>query len=209
MRSRIVVAGLCLLLSLGGLRAATRASAHAAASDDGQHQPGRRARRGPGTDGARAAVSPHRAWSCGPSPSSGGWRFRRCSSSRASPRAFAPGPRHSAGSGSSSSACTSRSSASSRFVIDLPLAYYQGFVRQHAYGLSNQTLGKWISDSLTGLAVGIVDRGAVPVGALPAAEAKPAPVVALHRPADDPVPGPDDPGAAGLDRSAVQRRSGR
>src|SRR5215467_7783869 len=25
------------------------------------------------------------------------------------------------------------------FAIDLPLSYYQGFVREHAYGLSNQT----------------------------------------------------------------------
>jgi STE24 endopeptidase len=42
------------------------------------------------------------------------------------------------------------------FVIDLPLSYYQEFVRQHAYGLSNQTLGKWLSDSLTSLIVGII-----------------------------------------------------
>jgi Zn-dependent protease with chaperone function len=42
------------------------------------------------------------------------------------------------------------------FVIDLPLAYYQGFVRQHAYGLSNQTLDKWFGDALKALAVGIV-----------------------------------------------------
>jgi STE24 endopeptidase len=39
------------------------------------------------------------------------------------------------------------------FVIDLPLAYYLGFVRQHAYGLSNQTHVKWLRDSLVGLAV--------------------------------------------------------
>jgi STE24 endopeptidase len=39
------------------------------------------------------------------------------------------------------------------FVIDLPLAYYLGFVRQHAYGLSNQTLWKWLGDALLGLAV--------------------------------------------------------
>jgi Zn-dependent protease with chaperone function len=39
------------------------------------------------------------------------------------------------------------------FVLDLPLAYYQGFVRQHAYGLSNQTLTKWLGDSLKSLAV--------------------------------------------------------
>jgi STE24 endopeptidase len=42
------------------------------------------------------------------------------------------------------------------FVIDLPLAYYEEFVRQHAYGLSNQTLSKWMGDSLKGLAVGLV-----------------------------------------------------
>ena len=42
------------------------------------------------------------------------------------------------------------------FVIDLPLAYYQGFVRQHAYGLSNQTLDKWFGDAVKALAVGIV-----------------------------------------------------
>jgi Zn-dependent protease with chaperone function len=42
------------------------------------------------------------------------------------------------------------------FVIDLPLSYYQGFARQHAYGLSTQTLGKWFSDQITGLAIGII-----------------------------------------------------
>ena len=41
-------------------------------------------------------------------------------------------------------------------VFDLPRAYYEGFVRQHAYGLSNQTLGKWTSDQLAGLAVALV-----------------------------------------------------
>jgi Zn-dependent protease with chaperone function len=39
------------------------------------------------------------------------------------------------------------------FLIDLPLAYYQGFVRQHAYGLSNQTHAKWLSDSVLGLGI--------------------------------------------------------
>ncbi len=42
------------------------------------------------------------------------------------------------------------------FAIDLPLSYYEGFVRLHAYGLSNQTLAKWTSDSLTRLAVAMV-----------------------------------------------------
>jgi len=42
------------------------------------------------------------------------------------------------------------------FVLDLPLGYYEGFVRQHAYGLSNQTLAKWVRDQISGLLVGIV-----------------------------------------------------
>jgi Zn-dependent protease with chaperone function len=42
------------------------------------------------------------------------------------------------------------------FLIDLPLAYYEEFVREHAYGLSNQTLSKWMGDSLKGLVVGLV-----------------------------------------------------
>ena len=42
------------------------------------------------------------------------------------------------------------------FLVDLPLSYYQGYVRQHAYGLSNQTFGKWARDEVTGLLVGMV-----------------------------------------------------
>ena len=42
------------------------------------------------------------------------------------------------------------------YVIDLPRAYYEEFVREHAYGLSNQTFTKWMSDSVTALAVSIV-----------------------------------------------------
>jgi len=42
------------------------------------------------------------------------------------------------------------------FVINLPLDYYQGFVREHAYGLSDQAFGKWFGDQFKGLAVGIV-----------------------------------------------------
>lgn len=41
------------------------------------------------------------------------------------------------------------------FVLDLPLAYYAGYLRQHAYGLSNQTLSKWFGDAVKGLLVGI------------------------------------------------------
>ncbi len=42
------------------------------------------------------------------------------------------------------------------WILDLPLAYYSGFVRQHAYGLSNQSFGKWFGDSAKSLGVGIV-----------------------------------------------------
>jgi STE24 endopeptidase len=42
------------------------------------------------------------------------------------------------------------------FLIDLPLSYYSGYVRQHEYGLSNQSFGKWVQDSAIGLGLGIV-----------------------------------------------------
>jgi Zn-dependent protease with chaperone function len=41
-------------------------------------------------------------------------------------------------------------------VIDLPRAYYDEFVRQHAYGLSNQTLAKWWTDTLKSFAVATI-----------------------------------------------------
>jgi len=41
------------------------------------------------------------------------------------------------------------------WVVSLPLAYYEGFVRQHAYGLSTQSAGKWLGDSLKGMVIGI------------------------------------------------------
>jgi STE24 endopeptidase len=42
------------------------------------------------------------------------------------------------------------------FILTLPLSYYEDFIRQHAYGLSNQSLAKWWSDALKSLAVGIL-----------------------------------------------------
>lgn len=39
-------------------------------------------------------------------------------------------------------------------LLALPLTYYEGFVRQHAYGLSNQSLAKWAGDWLKGVALG-------------------------------------------------------
>jgi hypothetical protein len=39
------------------------------------------------------------------------------------------------------------------YLLDLPLNWYERYVRAHAYGLSNQTLGQWFGDSLKALAV--------------------------------------------------------
>ena len=41
-------------------------------------------------------------------------------------------------------------------LLDLPLGYYRDFVRPHAYGLSNQTLQKFITDTLTSVALSAV-----------------------------------------------------
>jgi STE24 endopeptidase len=41
-------------------------------------------------------------------------------------------------------------------VIELPFAYYQGFVLEHRYELSNETFSQWLRDQLKGLALAIV-----------------------------------------------------
>jgi STE24 endopeptidase len=41
-------------------------------------------------------------------------------------------------------------------VLSLPLDYYAGFIRPHAYGLSDQTAAKWWSDEVKGLIVGCI-----------------------------------------------------
>jgi len=42
------------------------------------------------------------------------------------------------------------------FVVELPLSYYVGFAREHAYGLSTQRFSKWTGDQLKGLGVGLM-----------------------------------------------------
>jgi len=39
------------------------------------------------------------------------------------------------------------------YLMEFPLNCYQGFFRQHAYGLSNQSFGRWLGNSLKRLAV--------------------------------------------------------
>jgi STE24 endopeptidase len=41
-------------------------------------------------------------------------------------------------------------------IIELPFAFYQRFLLEHRYGLSNETLGQWTRDQLKGLALAVV-----------------------------------------------------
>src|SRR5437763_5843943 len=42
------------------------------------------------------------------------------------------------------------------WALDLPLNCYEGFVREHQYGMSNQTFGAWFGESLKALTVALV-----------------------------------------------------
>ena len=90
------------------------------------------------------------------------------------------------------------------FVIDLPRAYYEEFVRDHAYGLSNQTFQKWFSDSRDLAGRRHHRRHALSLDPVPAAAQEPPPLVALHRAGGGAVPAAHDRRQAGLDRPAVQ-----
>ncbi len=46
-----------------------------------------------------------------------------------------------------------------QWVLQFPLAFYTGYVRQHAYGLSNQTFLKWLRDALLEGAIGLAFGG--------------------------------------------------
>ena len=41
------------------------------------------------------------------------------------------------------------------FVLTLPLTIYEGYVREHQYGLSNLSFGAWAGETLTGLALSL------------------------------------------------------
>ena len=42
------------------------------------------------------------------------------------------------------------------YVLNFPISFYEGFFRQHEYGLSNQSFGQWIGNSLKALMVAMV-----------------------------------------------------
>lgn len=51
------------------------------------------------------------------------------------------------------------------WLLSLPLAIYEGFVREHAYGLANQGFGDWFGEQLIGLGLSLV-LGAIGVSVL-------------------------------------------
>lgn len=42
------------------------------------------------------------------------------------------------------------------FLVMLPWSAYEGYFREHQYGMSNQTMGGWLGDQAKGLAIGLV-----------------------------------------------------
>jgi STE24 endopeptidase len=42
------------------------------------------------------------------------------------------------------------------WILNLPLNYYEGFVREHHYGMSNQNFQAWFGESLKALTVGLI-----------------------------------------------------
>ncbi|HXO18719.1 MAG TPA: M48 family metallopeptidase [Thermoanaerobaculia bacterium] len=45
------------------------------------------------------------------------------------------------------------------FVLSLPLGIYEGYFREHRYGMANQTFGPWMGDQMKGLLVAVVLGG--------------------------------------------------
>jgi STE24 endopeptidase len=49
-------------------------------------------------------------------------------------------------------------------VIQFPLVVYEGYIREHKYGLATQTFGPWMRDQLVSLAVGAILGGIAVMG---------------------------------------------
>ena len=45
------------------------------------------------------------------------------------------------------------------YIVTFPMTVYEGFIREHRYGLATQTFGPWMRDQLVGLAVSAVLGG--------------------------------------------------
>src|SRR5579871_1346807 len=44
-------------------------------------------------------------------------------------------------------------------LLQFPLTVYEGYIREHKYGLATQTFGPWMRDQMVGLAVGLLLGG--------------------------------------------------
>ena len=51
-------------------------------------------------------------------------------------------------------------------VLQFPLTVYEGYFREHKYGLANQSFGPWFTEQLVGLAIGFILGGIAVVGLL-------------------------------------------
>ena len=49
-------------------------------------------------------------------------------------------------------------------ALQFPLTVYEGYFREHKYGLANQTFGPWFTEQLVGLAIGSILGGIAVVG---------------------------------------------
>jgi STE24 endopeptidase len=48
-------------------------------------------------------------------------------------------------------------------LLTAPIAIYEGYIREHQYGLANQTFGPWLGDQMKGLAVNLILGGVLVV----------------------------------------------
>ena len=90
------------------------------------------------------------------------------------------------------------------FLVMLPLDYYAGFVRQHAYGMSNQSLLKWAEDTLEAARTESAGRVSGALDSLRVSGPGSTEVVALYGPVGPAAVGAGDADPADLDRSALQ-----
>ncbi|HEX3684400.1 MAG TPA: M48 family metallopeptidase [Bryobacteraceae bacterium] len=47
------------------------------------------------------------------------------------------------------------------FVLTFPITLYEGYIREHKYGLATQTLGPWLGDQFKGLLIGFILGGII------------------------------------------------
>ena len=87
-------------------------------------------------------------------------------------------------------------------VLTFPLTVYEGFFREHSYGLLNQNFGQWFRDQAVQLAIGVVLGAVLVDSAVWSGEKTGQDVVGVGIGGDDSVCGIGQPDCAGLSVSA-------